>query len=222
VAGPEAETPDDDSGSLKNRIYGLLKLGAKIGTKATQYGGVVIPVGDGISAFLSDVTGSLQKREDDKQAAADTAKAMTGIFQHMLGTADDPSTPGLTTACNDDTKANYTSGLGVRSGLTVVLNNLVQNGVVDTGVKDGTDLSALSPADAKVLVWQVMSANSISKIGDDYDKSNRDYLDKATTNISITADTPSTFDQKTLKPIAPPTTGSSPASSAPATAAAAQ
>jgi hypothetical protein len=139
----QAQTPEDDSDSIKGRLMNILRISAKVGQKVATYGAIAIPVGgDGVTAFLGDMGEQLQSAKDDKEKAAKAAKDMSAVFSYLLGSA--PSTiPGVPTSCNDYKKAPYHDGKGVTQGLQDLFINLSQDKNIDMGNKsDDAQLTA--------------------------------------------------------------------------------
>jgi len=124
-----ATPKEGDQNKFSERIVKVLHKIVKVGETAMHYGGVAIPLGDGVTAFLSDMGERLDDRSSEKDKEKKAAEDMRMIFGSLL-------------SCKDQTHAPYKDGSAVEKALAGLFIDLSQDKKIDMGDNAGNDMGA--------------------------------------------------------------------------------
>ena len=114
------EPKDGDTNHFMERVEKIFHGFVKVTGKALQYGGIAVPLGDGASAFLSDMGDRLDDRANEKDKAREAAEQLRKIFVSLL-------------SCKDEIHAPYKKGTAVEEAVIGFFIDLSQDKKIDMG-----------------------------------------------------------------------------------------
>jgi hypothetical protein len=130
---------EGEKDTFVERVEKVFHVPVKIAETALKFGGVAVPLGDGASAFLSDIGERLDDHANEKDKIREAAEQLRKIFGSLL-------------KCKDETHASYKDGMGVEKGLMGLFIDLSQDKKIDMGD------NAVPTVDASKLLEAVANA----------------------------------------------------------------